>query len=143
MVLRRIGTLFVERVEPQGGVQSTVAALDAVRSGQILVFFPEGTLTRMPGVLSFRTGAFYVAAQSGTPVVPIAIRGTRSILRGDQWFPRRGSVQIDVAPAIKASGRDGGAVVVLRDAVRRQILQRTGEPDLAGQSVEIAPPPLH
>ncbi len=139
--LRRIGALFAERVEPSGGVQSTVAALAAVRSGQTLVFFPEGTLTRMPGMLSFHAGAFYVAAQSGSPVVPIAIRGTRSILRGDQWFPRRAGVQIDVAPAITASGSDWAAVIDLRDAVRKQILQRTGEPDLVAQNVDITAPP--
>ncbi len=128
--LRRIGALFAERSDPQGGVQSTDAALAAVRSGQSLLFFPEGTLTRMPGILPFHTGAFYVATESGSPVIPISIRGTRSILRGDQWFPRRGDVQIDVAPAVSASAGGWEAAVKLRDAVRDQILKLTGEPDL-------------
>ena len=139
--LRHLGALFAERVEPSGGVQSTVAALDAIRSGQTLVFFPEGTLTRMPGVLPFHTGAFYIAVRSGCPVVPIAIRGTRSILRGDQWFPRHAAVQVEVAPAITATGSDWTDVVKLRDSVRKQILERAGEPDLVAQSVEIHTPP--
>ena len=46
-----------------------------------LAWFPEGTFTRMPGLLAFHLGAFEVACQAGVPIVPVAIRGTRSILR--------------------------------------------------------------
>lgn len=59
---------------------------------------PRGDLVRMPGLLGFRLGAFLAAAQAGVPVVPIAIRGTRSILRGGQWLPRRGRISVDIAP---------------------------------------------
>ena len=141
VLLRRIGAVFAERVEPGGGIQSTDAALIAARSGQTLLFFPEGTLTRMPGILPFHTGAFYVAAQSGRPIVPVAIHGTRSILRGDQWFPRRGSVRVEIAPAVTASASSWDAVVGLRDAVRNEILRRMGEPDLVAQDIGMTGPP--
>ncbi|MHB8346804.1 MAG: lysophospholipid acyltransferase family protein [Acidiferrobacterales bacterium] len=104
--LVQLGALFADCLEPTGGAQSTVAALAAIHSVQTLVFFPEGTHTRIPGVRPFHTGAFYVAVETGCPVVPIAIRGTRSILRGDQWFPRHAAVRVDVALAITASGLD-------------------------------------
>ena len=35
-------------------------------------------------------GAFKVAAEANLPIFPGVIRDTRSMLRGDQWFPRRG-----------------------------------------------------
>ncbi|MDA8365176.1 MAG: lysophospholipid acyltransferase family protein, partial [Gammaproteobacteria bacterium] len=139
--LRRLGALFADRAQSSEGVQSSTAALAAARSGQTLVFFPEGTLTRMPGVLPFHTGAFYVAALSGSPVVPISIRGTRSVLRGDQWFPRHAAIEVDVAPAISAAGDDWTAVVKLRDAARDEILRRTGEPDLYAQNMTLSPDP--
>ncbi len=75
-------------------------------------------------------GAFYVAAQAGAPVVPVAIRGTRSMLRGDDWFPRRGAITVTVRPAIAPEGDDLAAAVRLRDAVRAEILSYCGEPDL-------------
>src|SRR5262249_52781621 len=68
-------------------------ALRAIaEQGRVLVFFPEGTFTRRAGLSGFYLGAFKVAAEAGIPVLPGVIRGARSILRGDQWFPRRGAV---------------------------------------------------
>ena len=43
----------------------------------------------MPGLLPFRMGAFVIAAQAGVPVVPVTLRGTRSVLRDGQWLFRR------------------------------------------------------
>jgi 1-acyl-sn-glycerol-3-phosphate acyltransferase len=109
--------------------------LDALLGGESLVIFPEGTFRRGPGLLPFRLGAFVVAAEAGVPVVPVAIRGTRSILRGNDFFPRRGGASVSAAPPIipSASGGAGlAAAVALRDAVRAAIGERCGEPDLAG-----------
>jgi hypothetical protein len=38
-------------------------------------------------------------------VAPLAIRGTRSILRDGQWFPRRGEVRITIGAALRPEGR--------------------------------------
>ncbi len=132
LLLERLGTLFVERFEAEKSVADTQRALAAIRDGESLLFFPEGTFDRAPGLRPFRMGAFYVAAQAGAPVVPVAIRGTRSMLRGDDWFPRRGAVTITVRPPIAPDGDDLAAAVRLRDKVRREILAHCAEPDLAG-----------
>jgi 1-acyl-sn-glycerol-3-phosphate acyltransferase len=129
-LLKRIGTLFVERADPGGSVEDTKRALAAVRAGRRLVFFSEGTLTRMPGLMPFHLGAFVIAAQSGAPVLPIALRGTRSILRGEQWFPRPGSVTVTLGNVLLPDGDDFAAAIRLRDAARAQILDNCGEPDL-------------
>ncbi len=129
--LRRLGAVFVERFRPEGGVEDAEAMVAAARANQRLLFFPEGTLTRMPGLLAFRLGAFATAAQAGLPVVPVTIRGTRSVLRGGQWFPRRSAVRIVIGRAIAAEGTDFSATVRLRDTARAAILANCEEPDLA------------
>ena len=58
------------------------------RGARSIVFFPEGTFTRRPGLSDFFLGAFKVASDAGLPVDPGVIRGTRTMLRGDQWLPR-------------------------------------------------------
>jgi 1-acyl-sn-glycerol-3-phosphate acyltransferase len=131
VLLRRLGTLFVERFDVSQGAAETRKALDAVKTGESLLIFPEGTFHRYPGLLPFRMGAFAVAVDAGVPVVPVVIQGTRSILRGDERFVRRGSVTVQVAPPIRAEGDGWHAGVRLRDAVRAAILERYGEPDLA------------
>ncbi|MGZ6008950.1 MAG: lysophospholipid acyltransferase family protein, partial [Rhizomicrobium sp.] len=133
--LRRIGAIFVERMDVEKGAEAAQKAAHLLRTGELIVFFPEGTLTRMPGLLAFRTGPFLAAAEAGVPIIPVAIRGTRSILRGDQWFPRQGRVEVTVAAPILPEGPDWSAAVTARDAARAEILHLVGEPDLAEEEV--------
>jgi len=128
--LPRIGALFVDRAEPERGTQDTQVILTAAHAGRRLLFFPEGTLSRMPGLMAFRLGAFVAAVEAGMPVVPVTLRGTRSILRGDQWFPRRGAISLHVGRPIPPDGKDFAAMLRLRDGARAAILARCGEPDL-------------
>ena len=127
--LRRLGTVFVERFEPGQGVEETRKVLDAVHGGDSVAIFPEGTFHRGPGLLPFRLGGFVVAAEAGVPVVPVVIHGTRSKLRGDDFFPRRGGAGVAVLPPVRPEGTGWNAAVELRDAVRTAILARCGEPD--------------
>ncbi len=128
--LRALGTLFVERDDPEGGIADTRKALEAARSGRKLVFFPEGTFTRAYGLRPFRLGAFVIAVQQQIGVVPVTICGTRSILRDGQWLPRRGDVSVHIGDVLKPDGDDFAATVRLRDRVRAAMLAHTSEPDL-------------
>jgi len=128
--LRRIGAEFVERFDQEQGVAGTQRAVQSILSGRSLVFFPEGTFTRSPGLLPFRMGAFTTVATTNVPVVPISIHGTRSILRSDSWFPRRGIVSVVIIEPITPRGTDWAAAVELRDLSRAMVLRYSGEPDL-------------
>jgi len=101
------------------------------RQGRNVVFFPEGSFTRRPGLSAFYLGAFKVAAEAGLPVLPRIITGTRTVLRSDQWFPRRAAVTVQIEDAVRPSGSDFASIVRLQDAVRAIILNRCGEPDIA------------
>ncbi|HQU14702.1 MAG: hypothetical protein B7Z66_04290 [Chromatiales bacterium 21-64-14] len=129
-LLERIGTRFVDRFDPRRGAQDAEALTEVVRDGTSLLLFPEGTFVGAPGLQPFRMGAFVAAAQARVPVIPIAIRGTRAMLRGSEWFPMRGSVEITIGAPIQPSGEDWAAALALRDAARQAILRHCGEPDL-------------
>jgi 1-acyl-sn-glycerol-3-phosphate acyltransferase len=133
-VLRRLGTYFVERVDPAGGIEDTRELVTAVNGGEAAVFFPEGTFSRAPGVASFRLGAFAVSAATGAPIVAIVLRGTRSVLREGRWLPTRHAISVAVQSPVVADGRDWSAAVRLRDRVRDAMLRQCGEPDLATRS---------
>ena len=129
-LLRRLGAQFVSRQDPEAGLQETAVATQRVGAHETLLFFPEGTFTRATGLRSFHLGAFVTAAQADVAVQPVAIRGTRSILRDGQWFPRRGPVTVTFGEALTPEGDDFLAAVKLRDAARQFILENCGEPGL-------------
>lgn len=130
-LLRKLGVLFVERYDLAGGIADTAAATALAQAGRLLVMFPEGTFTRQPGLLQFFTGAFKIASEAGIPVYPGVLRGTRSILRGDQWFPRRGRVDVEILDPITPYGTDFDEILRLRDAARQAVLAHCGEPNLS------------
>ena len=136
-LMRRLGCLFVERYDLAAGLADTETATALAREGRVIVFFPEGTFTRRPGLSEFFMGAFKVAADAGLTVVPGVIRGTRTLLRGDQWLPRWTNIAVEIAEPIKPDGNDFSAVLKVRDQARAAMLSRCGEPDLG----ELIKPP--
>jgi len=129
-LLRRLGALFVDRHDLAGGLADTAAATAFAREGRVLVVFPEGTFTRQAGLLEFFTGAFKIASEARLSVYPGVLRGTRSMLRSDQWFPRHARVEVEILDPLSPSRSDFASIVQLRDRVRQAILSRCGEPDL-------------
>ena len=141
--LRRIGVQFVERFDAQKGIEDAKRIAQVLNAGQPLGYFPEGTIKRMPGLLPFHMGAFQTAAEAGVAVVPVTLRGTRSILRDESWFPRRGTVRVTISPPIAPDPSQDHSTwdqaIRLRDAARSEMLRHCGEPDLVHHRVEIDP----
>jgi acyl carrier protein len=140
--LKKINTEFVDRFATSKSVQDSEHLTAVLKSGHRLLFFPEGTFTRAPGLLPFHLGAFNVAAKASVPVIPIAIRGTRSILRGDSMYPQHGSIHIEIGQPIfpqeikQEPHSDSWRVSIsLRDQCRQFILRHCGEPDLTNVCV--------
>jgi 1-acyl-sn-glycerol-3-phosphate acyltransferase len=131
ILLRGFDTLFVERFDVRQSVEHAAGLVEAAKRGVSLIVFSEGTLVRQAGLAPFRTSAFQAAAQTGIPVVPVALRGARSVLRDGSWYPRRAPVAVTFGAPITAEGSDWNAAVRLRDRVRAEILKHCGEPDLA------------
>ena len=124
------GTVFVERFDVAASVAHARELAAAAQRGVSLIVFAEGTLERQAGLRPFRTGAFQAAALAGIPVVPVAVRGLRSVLRDGTWYPRRATVSVTFGTPIAPQGTDWTAAAALRDAVRAEILRHCGEPDL-------------
>ena len=132
-LLSGFGTQFIERFEVAKSAEHASELAEAAKRGVSLIVFPEGTLTRNTGLMDFRTGAFQAAARAGIPVVPVALRGVRSVLRDGTWYLRRAPVAVTIGAPIRADGGDWAAAVKLRDAVRGEILRSCGEPDIGAE----------
>jgi 1-acyl-sn-glycerol-3-phosphate acyltransferase len=102
-----------------GALAALAAAATAVRAGEGVVFYPEGTLTRDPDMwpMSGKTGIARVALETGCPVIPVAQWGANLLLppygKMGRVFPRR-THQVLVGPPVDLSrfaGREPGPEV--------------------------------
>ena len=138
LFLNNMGVEYVERYDKARGVIDAQRIIEAAQQKQSLFFFPEGTFQRVSGLMNFHMGAFLTASQAKVPIIPIAIRGTRSILRSGSWFPHRGRITITIGEAIsqhdlmeEEKTDSWQAAIKFRDLSRKHILHYCGEPDIS------------
>ncbi len=140
IVLRRLGSVFVERNRTRISADARRLLRNASR-GNSLVFFPEGTFDPRPGVRKFHAGAFASAVRAGCPLVPAVLRGTRRALWPGGALPLPGPIELEILPPITpAADAATDAVPELRDTARALILAALAEPDLTCCD-DIARPP--
>ena len=127
-VIRKVGHLTVERARVSQSVADAARVTEALGAGASVLVFPEGTFVRSPGILPFRLGAFKSAVETGLPVLPIVLRGTREALPAYEHLPRSTPLTVAVGAPMRPAGDGWTEMVRLRDETRRWIARRAGEP---------------
>ena len=91
----------VERGQRREAAQASVAAAEAaLRSGLHVLFFAEGTRSEDGRLAGFKSGPFYLAMETGAPIVPIAICGTEKMMRKHSAAITPGVAKVQILPAI-------------------------------------------
>lgn len=141
-LLKVMGHLPLDRSSLPRGLEDTQEIQAALEQGDSIFIFPEGTFGYAAGLRPFRLGAFKIAAEAKVPVVPLAIKGARKILRDGSWLMRPNKLKVVVCEPIRPAGSEWQDITRLRHDVRAKIARYCGEASLdliaAGQ---IAPPP--
>lgn len=80
-IIRSAGQIPVSRLTSDAS-QAFSAAVEAVNRGECVAVYPEGTITRQPGLwpMTGKTGAARIALTTGCPVIPVAQWGVQDIL---------------------------------------------------------------
>jgi 1-acyl-sn-glycerol-3-phosphate acyltransferase len=124
-IIRGAGQIPVHR-ETGDAALAFRAAVVALGEGRCIAMYPEGTLTRDPGLwpMVAKTGAARLALTTGCPVVPIAQWGPQEILAPYAWWPRlfpRKTMHIVVGPPVDLTDLQGLPLepVLLRQATAR------------------------
>ena len=99
--LSRTGHVLVDRSKSGAGVVRKMKRL--VDQGHSLIVFPEGTRSTDGSVGRFKGGSFVIALQSGLPVVPITVVGSRHVMFRGELTVRPGRVRVIVHPPIETS----------------------------------------
>lgn len=91
---RSAGQIPVERMS-RNALGAYDAAVAAVRAGECVVVYPEGTITRDPGSwpMTGKSGAARIALTTGCPVIPVGQWGAQDLLapyaKRPDLFPRK------------------------------------------------------
>lgn len=87
-------------------------AIEALRRGDVVVFYPEGTTTADPAgwPMKAKNGIGRIALATGAPVIPVANWGTQDLLPADRRprpFPRK-TVRVLAGPPVDLAAWVGG-----------------------------------
>ena len=97
----RMGELVaVDRRNREAAVNSMREAEAVMGRGLNMTVFPEGTRSRDGRLLPFKKGPFYLAMDSGVPVVPITILGSESLMPKGSTLIHSGTVRLVFHPPI-------------------------------------------
>ncbi len=129
-VLNKLGFIALDRTDLPRGLENTQKINAELHHGNSILIFPEGTFGYAFGLRPFRMGAFKISVETSVPVCPIALKGTRIILRDVEMLMRPGRITVTVCPPIKPEGKEWRDVTQLCNAVRVEIAKYCGEPSL-------------
>lgn len=103
--MRVVDFIPVDRKGRESGKKSIQRAARMIREKKVpFLIFPEGTRSRSGRLQRLRRGGFFLAVESGTPIVPVAIKGTYALLPPGAFFAKPGVVKVTFFPPIPVEG---------------------------------------
>lgn len=104
--LRAAEFIEVDRSNHRRAVESIERAGELLRDGVSIWIAPEGTRSRDGRIGALKKGGFHLALETGTPIVPVAIRGTIDVLpRGSRVMQAGKTVEVTIGAPLPVTGR--------------------------------------
>lgn len=145
-MMRMAGDVSVKRNSVKSRGEAYAKTRQWIERGSSVMIFPEGTRSRTREMLPFRNGAFRLAVETGRPVQPIAVSGTRDAIRKGTWVFGRADVVVRILQPLSvetAGARPGAdeqhteAELALRQEVVNRIRDTARNRIEAGRSVRL------
>ncbi|HKV44919.1 MAG TPA: lysophospholipid acyltransferase family protein [bacterium] len=126
-VMRAYGPLAIPL--HRGAVDATALkrSLLALKSGALLIVFPEGGISPDGRLRAFHHGAALLAARTRVPLVPVALKGTADALPLGRALPRLRPIAVRIGTPILPPGAERADLARASEAAAAQItdLRRT------------------
>ncbi len=128
-LLTRVGVIWMDRADARSGSRTIRALIRQLDAGRSVAMFPEGTIRPEPGLLPFKIGAFLLASKAQVPLVPMVMRGTRTLFPDRARLPMHSHIDARVLSPLRADGSKRANARDLLSTTRGQMLALCGEPD--------------
>lgn len=127
-----VNVMAIDRTNRERAVQTMKAATDRLRSGISFGVFAEGTRALPHQFLPFKKGAFYMAAEAGVPIVPVAIKNTDILMGKGTGVAKTGTIEMVLLPPVNTDIGFGEAEMqALIDQVQTKIARELGITELS------------
>jgi 1-acyl-sn-glycerol-3-phosphate acyltransferase len=121
--MRYSGFVEVDRGRHAKAVRSLNRARERLeRDGTSVWIAPEGTRSTTGALGAFKRGGFHLAVDAGLPILPVAIDGSRNVLKAKGLEVHKGQrVRVTVCPPVSVANLTRGRVPELIESVRGAI----------------------
>jgi 1-acyl-sn-glycerol-3-phosphate acyltransferase len=129
-LMHGLGAIAVNREGGRAALTALDAAIPALKAGDLVGVYPEGTRSPDGRLYRGRTGAARLALLAGVPVVPVGVTGTGAVQPIGSYIPRLGhKVTIRFGKPMDLSGRgmDSSSLRAITDEIMVEIQKLTGQ----------------
>lgn len=106
-----VNIMAIDRTNRERALKTMAAATERLRSGISFGVFAEGTRAKPGQLLQFKKGAFYMAAQAGVAIVPVAIKNTDVLMGKGTGEAKMGTIEMVLLEPVETDGVAGDAQV--------------------------------
>ena len=129
--LRSTNQLEIDRNEARSAQATLEAAAGIIRAGNLFGFYPEGTRSPDGRLYRGRSGLGWLVLNTGAPVIPVAMMGTRKMLPPGASLPRPTRVGIKIGKPMEFSHLAGDPPARARRTIAEEVMGAIA--DLSGQ----------
>ena len=128
--LRSTNQLAMNRDDTRSATATLEAAAEILRAGELFGFYPEGTRSPDGRLYRGRSGLGWLVLNTGAPVIPIAMSGTRRMMPPGK-LPRPAKIEIKIGKPMEfghlAGDPPGRARRIIADEVMQAIAELSGQ----------------
>jgi 1-acyl-sn-glycerol-3-phosphate acyltransferase len=117
------GDVPVKRGFGPSAVEAIAKCREILARKVSVMIFPEGTRSPTRELLPFKDGAFRLAIDAGVPILPLALHGTSTALRKNDWRIGRSTAVVEVLPPVETAGLTPADLPALKERVRVTIVE--------------------
>jgi 1-acyl-sn-glycerol-3-phosphate acyltransferase len=129
--LRSTNQLEMNRGDGKSAQATLEAAAEILRSGNLFGFYPEGTRSPDGRLYRGRAGLGWLALNTGAPVLPVAMLGTRKMLPPGKPVPRPSKIEVRIGKPLEFGHLAGDPPARARRTIADEVMRAIA--DLSGQ----------
>ena len=114
--------IFIDRTDREKAARSIREGIRRLPPGVSVLFFAEGTRSPDGAIQPFKKGGFTTAVESGFPILPVTVNGSRKILPKGSLAFTPGSIEVVVGDPIDTHGVTHDTIGDLMAAARSRII---------------------